>query len=112
MLVHRRGHLSARPSLERSPRKFLQPTPTFLALDRHIDPRLRRMKVEMAWPKLHSVPRLDRREIRQHAALETVGLDRTRVHRVVARGIVATRNHDDLLIVRGCPDLMRVFAGV
>src|SRR2546425_689187 len=48
-----------------------------LALDRHIDPRLRRMKVEMAWPKLHSVPRLDRREIRQHGALETVGLDRT-----------------------------------
>src|SRR5258705_8999351 len=64
-----------------------------LALDRHIDPRLRRMKVEMAWSKLHSVPGLDRREIRQHAPLETVGLDRTRVYRVVARAIVATPNH-------------------
>src|SRR5258705_11028811 len=63
-----------------------------LALDRHIDPRLRRMKGEMAWSKLHSVPGLDCREIRQPAALENVGLDRTRVHRVVALCFVFTRN--------------------
>ena len=66
----------------------------------------------MARPKLHAVPRLDCRKIRQHAVLETVGLDRTWVHRIVARGIVAARNHDHLLVVRSCADLMRVFAGV
>ena len=70
------------------------------------------MEVEMARPKLHTVPRLDRREIRQHAALEAVGLDRTRVHRIVPWGIVAARDHYHLLVVRSCTDLMRVFACV
>src|SRR5438093_301594 len=58
-----------------------------LALDRHINPRLSRMKVQMAGTKMHPVSRLYGRETRQHSALEAIGLDRTRIHRVVSRRI-------------------------
>ena len=83
-----------------------------LALDRHINPRLSRMKVQMARTKMHPVSRLYGRKIRQHSALEAVGLDRTRIHWVVIRRIVAARNHNHKLIVRGGTDLMRVFPGI
>ena len=41
-----------------------------LALDRHVDPRLGRMEVEMPRPEMHAVAGLDRGELRQHAVLE------------------------------------------
>src|SRR5207247_3441488 len=83
-----------------------------LALDRHIDPRLSRMKVQMTRTKMHPVSWLYGRKIRQLSAFEAVGLDRTRIHWVVIRRIVATRNHNHKLIVRGGTDLMRVFPGI
>src|SRR5207245_9293882 len=46
-----------------------------LALDGDIDPRLGRMKVQMAGAKMHAVPGLNGRKIRQHAAFEAVRLD-------------------------------------
>src|SRR5437870_13451627 len=70
------------------------------------------MKVQMARTKMHPVSRLYGRKIRQHSALEAVGLDRTRIHWVVIRRIVAARNHNHKLIVRGGTDLMRVFPGI
>src|SRR3989454_4052695 len=83
-----------------------------LALERHINPRLNRNKVQMARTKMHPVSRLYGRKICQHSALEAVGLDRTRIHWVVIRRIVAARNHNHKLIVRGGTDLMRVFPGI
>ena len=83
-----------------------------LALDRHIDPRLGRVEIEMPRAEMHAVARLDRRELRQHAALEGECLDRAGVHRIVAGRIVAARDQDDLLVVRRRANLVGVFAGV
>src|SRR5262249_58687192 len=58
-----------------------------LALDRDVDPRLRRVEVEMPRPELHAVARLDRAKLREHAVAEAVGLQRAWVHRVVARRV-------------------------
>jgi hypothetical protein len=70
------------------------------------------VEVEMAWPEAHAVAGLNRRETCQHAIPETESLDRTRVHRIVGRRVVAARNRDDLPVVRRGEDLVRVFAGV
>src|SRR5207244_10305783 len=63
-----------------------------LTLDGDIDPQLGRMKVQMAGAKMHSVPGLNGRKIRQHTAFEVVRLDSARIHRIVTGGIVAARN--------------------
>ncbi len=83
-----------------------------LALNRDIDPWLRRVEVEMPRPEVHAVTGLDRNEICEHAVFEAEGFDRAWVHRVIGWRVVAARNQDDLLVVRRGADLVRVFAGV
>ena len=70
------------------------------------------MKVQMTRPEMHSIAGLNRREIRQDAVLELKRFDRTGVHRIIVRCVVAARYQDDLLVVGRRPDLMRIFAGI
>src|SRR4029079_15220687 len=60
-----------------------------LPLDRHVDPGLGRVKIEMPRPEAEPVPGRDRGEVRQRAVLEYVELERTRIFRFGAGGIVA-----------------------
>ena len=54
-----------------------------LTLDRDVNPRLRRVEVEVARAELHAVAGLDRCSIRQHAVLEAEDLDRAGIDRIV-----------------------------
>src|SRR5260221_75166 len=83
-----------------------------LALDRHVDPGLRGVEVQMPRAEMHAVARLDRGKLRQYAILEGKRLERTGVHWIVAGRIVAARDQDHLLVVRRYPNLVGIFAGV
>ena len=77
-----------------------------------VDPRPRRMKVEMARTELHAVVGLDGCEVCQHPTAEMVDLDRAGVHWAVIRRVVAAGDHDHMRVVRRGADLVRVFAGI
>src|SRR5262245_9033153 len=79
-----------------------------LALDGDIDPRLRRMKVQVTRTEMLSISGLDSSKICQHAVVEAERLNRTRIDRIVCRSVVAAGDENYLLIVWSCANLMRV----
>src|SRR6202042_3858181 len=79
-----------------------------LPFDRQIDPRLGRMEVEVPRPESVAAVRLNLSQVRQHAVVETVNMQRTGVFRLAAFGIVAARDDQHGLVARRRPDLMEV----
>ena len=59
-----------------------------------------------------SVARLDRSQVREHAVLETEGLDRAGIDGVVGRCVVAARYQNDLPVIRCDADLVGKFSGI
>src|SRR5262245_18427267 len=79
-----------------------------LPLDRDIDPRLARMKIEMARPEAQAARGCHRSEVLQRAVLECEELERARVFGFSIGGVVAARDQDRRVVVSRRADLMRV----
>ena len=77
-------------------------------LSRHVDPRLRRVKVQMPRSEAIAPAGGDRHQIRQHAVIEAKDLERPRILGLAARGIIAARGEDHRAVVRGGQDLVGV----
>src|SRR5262249_30837972 len=77
-----------------------------LALDRDVNPGLRRMEVEVSRAELHAVAGLDRGNIAKHAVLEAEHLDRAGIDRTIRWRVVAARYQDHLPVVRRGEDLV------
>ena len=61
---------------------------------------------------MHSIAGLNCSKICQNAISELEGFDRAGVHGIIVWRIVATRNQNDLLIVRRRANLVRIFSGI
>jgi hypothetical protein len=83
-----------------------------LPLERNVDPGLHRMKIEVARPKAIATIRRDRRLVGQHAVTVIEHLQRPRLLGLPARGVMAARHQDDLLVIEADSHLVAVDAGV
>ena len=83
-----------------------------LPLDREEQPRLARMEVEMARAEAEPIAAARSMQVRQHAVLEAIDLERAGVFRLAGFRIVAARDHDRGLVARRGQHLMRENADV
>jgi len=83
-----------------------------LPLERNVDPGLRRMEIEVARPKTVAAIWRDRCLVGQHAVTVIEHLQRARLLGLPARGVMAARHQDNLLVVETDPHLVAVDPGV
>src|SRR5262245_18806046 len=83
-----------------------------LSLDRNIDPRLTRVKIEMPRSEAQTARRRDRSEVCQRAVLECEELEGARVFGLSVDGVVAARDQDGRVVARRGAGLMGVGGGL
>src|SRR5437016_12390388 len=83
-----------------------------LALERHVDPRLRRMEIEMPRPEAVAAVGRDRDAVRQQPVFVAEYFQGTRILWLAAGRIVAARDEDRQPVVRRDPHLVAVDPGV
>src|SRR5271168_34970 len=83
-----------------------------LALERDVDPGLRRMKIEMSRSEAVTASRGDRRPVRELAVVETENLERARIFRLAGSGVVASRNENRRFAGRHYADLVREYPDI
>ena len=83
-----------------------------LPLQRHIDPRLRRMEIQMPRPEAIAAIGRDRYSVAQHAVVEVEHLQRAGLFRLAVGRVVAAGDQDDLAVVRRRAHLMGEDAGI
>src|SRR5690348_1735920 len=83
-----------------------------LALERDIDERQARMKIEMAWPEAHATAGRNRGAVGELSVLEGEDLERAGILGLVLLGVVAARDENGRRIVGRDADLMRIDARV
>src|SRR4029079_6166566 len=83
-----------------------------LPLDRHVDPWLGRVKIEMPRAEAEPVSGRDRGEVGQRAVLECVEVERAGMFRLAAGGIVAPAHQDRRLVSRRGAELVSIDAGI
>src|SRR5262249_33541953 len=83
-----------------------------LPLDRHEDPRLRGMEIEMPRSEAVSGSRRDRGKVAQRAAVKCKDLERAGIFQFAVGGVVAARHQDCGAVSRRRADLMPIDAGI
>src|SRR5262249_29660801 len=101
-----------RIALERAVRSKLVDIEFVLPLDRHKDPWLRGMEIEMPRSEAVSGSRRDRGKVAQRAAIECKDLERAGIFRLAVGGVVAACDQDCGAVSRRRADLMPIDAGI